>query len=155
MGDLERNGQELSACQQYRTLLAVSDAIVLHRDLEALFHDLAGRLHLVVRFDYLACSLHDAANNTMRLHVLETTEPIPTEAPRPFSIEEDPAGSVLQTQYPQIVSMSLFMPCRLSTLANASGAGWSHEPRLCTRCYKGSQHGKDRKPEPAGVTTVK
>src|SRR5260370_40928483 len=40
----------------------------------------------------------------MRLHVLETTEPIPTEASGPFSIEEDPAGSVLQTQRPLIVS---------------------------------------------------
>src|SRR5260370_32383317 len=77
MSNLERNGQALSACQQYGTLLAVSEAIVSHRDLATLFHDLAGRLHLVVRFDYLACVLHDATSKTMRLHVLETTEPIP------------------------------------------------------------------------------
>src|SRR5882762_7967851 len=100
MGNLERNGQSLSADQQYRTLLAVSEAIVSHRDLATLFHDLAGRLHLVVRFDYLACSLYDATSNAMRLHTLETTEPIPAEAPRPFSVEEDPAGVVLQTQHP-------------------------------------------------------
>src|SRR5258707_6308307 len=100
MGTLERNGQELSACRQYGPLLAVSQAIVSHRDLATLFHDLAGRLHLVVRFDYLACSLHDATSNTMRLHVLETTEPIPAQAPRPYSVEEDPAGSVWQTQHP-------------------------------------------------------
>jgi formate hydrogenlyase transcriptional activator len=104
MGDLERDGQELSAGPQYRTLLAVSEAIVSHRDLTTLFHDLAGRLHLVVRFDYLACVLHDATSNTMRLHVLETTEPVPAEAPRPSSLEEDPAGIVLQTQHPLIVS---------------------------------------------------
>src|SRR5260370_42712511 len=104
MGNLERNGQALSACQQYRTLFAVSEAIVSHRDLATLFHDLAGRLHPVVRFDYLACSLHDAASNTMRLHILETTEPIPSPAPRPFSVEEDPAGIVWQTQHPLIVS---------------------------------------------------
>ena len=104
MGDLERDGQALSAGQQYRTLLAVSEAIVSHRDLATLFHDLAGRLHLVVRFDYLACSLHDATSNTMRPHVLETTEPIPDPAPRPSSVEEDPAGIVLQTQHPLIVS---------------------------------------------------
>jgi formate hydrogenlyase transcriptional activator len=104
MGDFQRNGQELSACQQYQTLLAVSDAIVSHRDLGTLFHDLAGRLHLVVRFDYLACVLHDATSNTMRLHVLETTEPIPAQAPRPFSVEEDPGGIVWQTQHPLIVS---------------------------------------------------
>src|SRR6202030_3925576 len=104
MGNLERNGQVLSACQQYRTLLAVSEAIVSHRDLGTLFHDLAGRLHLVVRFDYLACVLHDATSNTMRLHVLETTEPIPAQAPPPSSVEEDPAGIVLQTQHALIVS---------------------------------------------------
>src|SRR5438132_9004804 len=100
MGNLERDGQALSACRQYRTLLAVSEAIVSHRDLATLFHDLAGRLHLVVRFDYLACVLHDATSNTMRLHVLETTEPIPAQAPRSFSLEEDPGGIVLQTQHP-------------------------------------------------------
>src|SRR3984893_10904315 len=104
MGNLERNGQELSACQQYRTLLAVSEAIVSHRDLATLFDDLAGRLHLVVRFDYLACVLHDATSNTMRLHVLETTEPIPVQPPVPLSVEADPAGTVLQTQHPLIVS---------------------------------------------------
>src|SRR6266436_3732244 len=104
MRNLERDGQALSACQQYRTLLEVSEAIVSHRDLATLFHDLAGRLHLVVRFDYLACVLHDATSNTMRLHVLETTEPIPAEAPRSFSVEEDPAGIVWQTQHPLIIS---------------------------------------------------
>src|SRR5260370_24878348 len=104
MGNLERNGQELSACQQYGTLLAVSEAIVAHRDLATLFHDLAGRLHLVVRFDCLACVLHEATSNTMRLHVLETTEPIPVQAPVPLAVEEDPAGTVLQTQHPLIIS---------------------------------------------------
>src|SRR6202165_6364488 len=103
MGTLCREGQVLSPCQQYQTLLAVSEAIVSHRDLATLFHDLAGRLHLVVRFDYLACTLHDATSNTMRLHVLETTEPIPAQAPRPYSVEVDPAGIVWQTQHRLIV----------------------------------------------------
>src|SRR5437016_2304508 len=98
MAALERDGQELSANQQYRTLLAVSEAIISHRDLATLFHDLAGRLHLVVRFDYLACVLHDATSNTMPLHVLETTEPIPDQPPRSYSVEEDPGGIVWQTQ---------------------------------------------------------
>src|SRR5713226_7029760 len=104
MGNLERNGHESSACRQYQTLLAVSEAIVSHRDLATLFHNLAGRLHLVVRFDYLACVLHDVTSNTMRLHVLETTEPIPAQAPARLSIEEDPLGIVLQTQHSLIVS---------------------------------------------------
>ena len=103
MGSFERNGQAFSACEQYRTLLAVSEAIVSHRDLATLFHDLAGRLHLVVRFDYLGCTLHDPTTNTMRLHVLETTEPKSPKSPHQ-TVEEDPGGSVLQTQQPLIVS---------------------------------------------------
>src|SRR3982074_1168821 len=100
MTTLEQDVLALSACQQYQTLLAVSEAIVSHRYLATLFHDLAGRLHLVVRFDYLACVLHDATSNVMRLHVLETTEPIPAQAPRADSVDDDPAGSVLLAQQP-------------------------------------------------------
>src|SRR6266404_1683100 len=103
MRNPERDGRALSACQQYQTLLAVSAAIIAHRDLGALFHELANRLHQVVRFDYLACILHDATSDTLRLHVLETTEPISIQALPPM-VEDDPAGSVLQTQHPLIVS---------------------------------------------------
>ncbi len=94
MGTLERDGRELSAGQQYRTLLAVSAAIVAHRDLTTLFHDLAGRLHLVVHFDYLVCVLHDAANNTMRRHILETSDPSPIQALTALAVEEGPGGWV-------------------------------------------------------------
>jgi hypothetical protein len=69
------DGQATAACEAHRALLAVSEAIVSHRDLSALFHELAGRLHPVVRFDYLCLVLHEAASNTMRLHVLEASEP--------------------------------------------------------------------------------
>src|SRR5437660_1511819 len=78
------------------TLLAVSEAIVSHRDLSALFHELAGRLHQVVRFDYLALLLHEAENNTLRLHVLEP--PDPAAAPVSLAVGETPARLVWQTQ---------------------------------------------------------
>ena len=104
MGDPSCSASSLASCQQYGTLLAVSEAIVSHRDLATLFHDLAGRLHLIVRFDYLACVLHDATSNMMCLHVLETAEPIPSSAPGPFSVDDDPAGIVWQTQQSLIVS---------------------------------------------------
>jgi formate hydrogenlyase transcriptional activator len=87
---------------RYEALLAVSAAIVAHRDLYALFHDLAGRLRQVVRFDYLTLVLHDAATNTMRMHVLEPPEP--TEPAIVLPPEEDPAGLVWQTQQPLITS---------------------------------------------------
>jgi formate hydrogenlyase transcriptional activator len=85
-------------------LLAVSEAIVSHRDLSALFHELAGRLRQVVRFDYLALVLHEAATNTMRLHVLETVEPVPPGTVIVLPPEEDPAGLVWQTQQALITS---------------------------------------------------
>src|SRR5438445_9220097 len=103
MGDLARDKQVVS-CQQYRALLAVAEAIVSHRDLHALFHDLAGRLHQVVRFDYLALVLHDAASNTFRPHILETAEPTPIPPVPPLPVEDDPAGWVLDTQQLLIIS---------------------------------------------------
>jgi formate hydrogenlyase transcriptional activator len=105
MGTHPVSAETLSASQKYSALLEVAEAIVSHRDLPALFHGLAGPLHRVVQFDYLALTLHDATSNTMRLHVLETAETtIPDQASRPGPIEEEPAGTVLQTQHPLIVS---------------------------------------------------
>lgn len=100
MADLLRDGQALS----YRTLLAVAEAIVSHRDLQALFHDLAGWLQQVVGFDYLALLLHDAASDTLRLHLLESAEPLPAQPPKVTPVEGDPMELVLQTQKPLILS---------------------------------------------------
>ena len=104
MGKLERNGLELSAGQQYQTLLAISTAIVSHRDLSALFHELAGRLHPVVRFDNLALLLHEAEGNTLRLHVLERLGPTLPSAPVSLPVGEVPAGLVFESQQPFILS---------------------------------------------------
>ena len=90
------DGQATATGDRYRALLAVSEAIVAHRDLSALFHELAGRLHQVVQFDALALVLHEAATNTMRLHVLETSEPIPHPLVIVLPVEDDPAGLVWQ-----------------------------------------------------------
>src|SRR5262249_35963633 len=104
MSSAHLDGQSTAACDAHRALLAVSEAIVSHRDLSALFHELAGRLHQVVRFDYLALVLHEAASNTMRLHVLEASEPTPPPPVTALPLEGDPAGWVWQTQHPLIVS---------------------------------------------------
>ena len=74
------DGPATTSCEPYRALLAVAEAIVSHRDLPELFHELAERLHRVVQFDYLAVILHDAETNTMHRHVLETREPSPPPA---------------------------------------------------------------------------
>src|ERR1700674_798606 len=104
MASAPSDAQAQSADQRYRALLAVSEAIVSHRDLSALFHELAGRLHQVVRFDYLGLSLHEATSNTMRPHVLEGTEPVPLPSAPVLPLEEDPAGWVWQIQQARIFS---------------------------------------------------
>jgi formate hydrogenlyase transcriptional activator len=100
--DLMRDGQMLFPSQEYRTLLAVSEAIVSHRDLRALIHDLAGLLHQVMRFEYLILGLHDPATKTMRPHVLETSQPIAPHLQLPASMPVDgcPMGRVWLTQKP-------------------------------------------------------
>jgi formate hydrogenlyase transcriptional activator len=102
MTNAQLDGHSTANGDRYRALLAISGAIVSHRDLHALFHDLADRLHQVVCFDYLTLVLHEAATNTMRMHVLEPPEP--TEPAIVLPPEEDPAGLVWQTQQPLITS---------------------------------------------------
>jgi formate hydrogenlyase transcriptional activator len=101
MSSLAPNELTVASRQQYRTLLAVAEAIISHRDLHALFHDLADRLHRVVRFDYLILVLHDGASNTMRRHILEPSSPI--DAPSIIAVEEGPSGWVWQNQQPLII----------------------------------------------------
>ena len=104
MASAPSDAQAQSADQRYRALLAVSEAIVSHRDLSALFHELAGRLHQVVRFDYLILCLHDATSNTIRMQVLEPAEPALPPLSMNEHVAESPAGLVWQTQQAQIFS---------------------------------------------------
>ncbi len=60
------------ARDRIRLLLEVSEAIVSHRDLSALFRDLAQRLPTVAPFDFIGLILHDPTRNVMKVHVLET-----------------------------------------------------------------------------------
>jgi formate hydrogenlyase transcriptional activator len=92
--------------RQLEALLEVSEAIAQQRDLPALFHDLAGRLHSVVDFDFLSLVLHDPAKNVMRLHVLETRVPGEKVAGSESPVEGNPSGWVWQTQQPFVVADS-------------------------------------------------
>ena len=90
--------------RQLEALLEVSEAIAQQRDLPALFHDLAARLHSVIEFDYLSLVLHDPARNVMRLHILETQLPGAKPVGSETSVEDNPSGWVWQTQQPFVVS---------------------------------------------------
>jgi formate hydrogenlyase transcriptional activator len=99
-----RELEAMAIGDQHRALLAVSQAIVLHRDLPTLFQELGGPLHQVVRFEILALVLHEPTSNTMRLQILETIAPTGLPPGLTLSIEDDPAGWVLQNQRPLIIS---------------------------------------------------
>lgn len=100
----DAGGQVEADEDRYRALLAVSEAIISHRDLPALLHGLAGQLLSVVQFDALSVVLYEPARGTMRLHVLETGEPVPSGFEIVLRPEDDPAGLVWQTQQPLITS---------------------------------------------------
>src|SRR6266436_1521166 len=89
--------------RQLEALLEVSEAIAQQRDLPALFHDLAGRLHSVIEFDFLSLVLHDPVRNVMRLHILEAYIPTEKVAGTESPIEGHPSGWVWQTQQPLII----------------------------------------------------
>ena len=97
-------GQAATIDDRYQSLLAISEAIISHRYLSSLFHDLAGQLGRVVHFDYLALVLHEGETSSMRLHVLETCEPVPPGTVIVLPVEDDPAGLVWQTQQPLLTS---------------------------------------------------
>ena len=105
MGELLPSAQAIPPVEQYRALLAVSEAIVAHRDLSRACStnwpagfikwcaSITSRLHL-----------HEAASNILRMHVLEAVEPTAILPALCFPVEESPAGLAWQTQQPHITS---------------------------------------------------
>ncbi|HUI75748.1 MAG TPA: sigma 54-interacting transcriptional regulator [Candidatus Acidoferrum sp.] len=89
--------------RQLEALLEVSEVIAQQRDLPALFHDLAERLHSVIEFDFLTLVLHDPVQNVMRLHILESRVPGEKDTGNEAPVEKYPSGWVWQTQQPFIV----------------------------------------------------
>ncbi|HET8579905.1 MAG TPA: GAF domain-containing protein, partial [Nitrospiraceae bacterium] len=89
-----------------RLLLEVSESIASHRDLTALFRDLAKRLPSVVRFEFIALILHDPERNVMKTHTLGTSEGESIPPGFELPMEESAGGWVFSTQQPLVV------PCR-------------------------------------------
>jgi formate hydrogenlyase transcriptional activator len=101
------NRPSTSPCEaladRYQALLEVAQAISAHRDLHALFQDLAQRLPRVVHVNFVALTLHDPARNTMRLHTIQANVPADLVGGHEGPIEDSPAGLVWQTQQPILV----------------------------------------------------
>jgi formate hydrogenlyase transcriptional activator len=88
---------------RYAALLRVSQTLAMHRSNAELFRVLAGELHQVVPFDYLALILHDPDANEMRLVVLEPEgSPAPPFSSQPVEAE-GPAATAWLTQQPLVI----------------------------------------------------
>ena len=93
--------------RQLEALLEVSEAIAQQRDLPALFHDLAERLHRVIEFDFLTLILHNPKTNRMRLHVLEAQEVHEDPTGAEYPIESTPSGLVWESQHPFVLAETI------------------------------------------------
>src|ERR1700733_4755083 len=88
----------------HQSLLDVSQAILQHRDLAGLFRDLAVRLRAIIPVDFLNLVLYDAASNSMRLHILESTTDLEPDVPEmEFPPDESPSGWVYVHQEPLVI----------------------------------------------------
>ena len=84
--------------ERYQALLEVAQAISIHRDLHALFQDLAQRLPRVVHVNFVVLTLHDSERNTIRVHTIQANVPADLIGGHEGPVEESPAGLVWQTQ---------------------------------------------------------
>ena len=89
--------------ERYQALLEVAQAISVHRDLHALFRDLAQRLPRVVHVNFIVLTLHDSERDTIRVHTIQANVPADLIGGHEGPVEESPAGLVWQTQQPILV----------------------------------------------------
>ena len=99
---LEREAVSRSR-DQLRLLFEVSDAVASHRDLTALFRDLARRLPAVVPFEVIALFLHDPDKDVMRVHMLGTAEADRIPPGLEVPVAESFSGTVFTTQEPVVI----------------------------------------------------
>jgi formate hydrogenlyase transcriptional activator len=94
-----------STGSRYEALLRVSESLASHRTIPELFHVLAGHLHEIVPFDYLALVLHDEQRDELRLAVLE-----PSDLIVPFSSKRIDAGAPAADVWDRQQSMVAAIP---------------------------------------------
>ncbi len=92
-----------TVAERYQALLEVAEAIAAHRDVHELFRDLARRLPRVVQVNFVSLSLHDPAENRMRLQTIQANVPADLVGGHEEPLDETPAGMVWQSQRPILV----------------------------------------------------
>jgi formate hydrogenlyase transcriptional activator len=90
--------------ERYEALLEVAESIALHRQLSTLFSDLSRCLARLVSFDFISLTLLDPKEKVVRLHLLETDQPIVGERPESTPIDQTATGLALQTRRPVYVA---------------------------------------------------
>jgi formate hydrogenlyase transcriptional activator len=93
-----------SRVQHYEALLEALESLTRHDDLPRLFHELAQRLRKVVEFDFISVMLHDPAEDVMRLHILESDQPMNIGLGPSLPPSQSPGGWVWRSQEPMVIS---------------------------------------------------
>jgi formate hydrogenlyase transcriptional activator len=85
---------------RYETLLEVAESIAAHRQLSTLIAELSRCLKRLVSFDFIGLTLLDPKERVLRLHVLETDQPLDLPEPPVTRYEDGPTIETLQTRQP-------------------------------------------------------
>jgi formate hydrogenlyase transcriptional activator len=93
-----------SRVQHYEALLEALESLTRHDDLTRLFHELAQRLRKVIEFDFISVMLHDPAEDVMRLHILESDQPMNIGLGPSLPPSQSPGGWVWRSQEPMVIS---------------------------------------------------
>ena len=88
---------------RYETLLEVAESIAAHRQLSTLFADLSRLLKRLVPFDFISLTLVDTKERVVRLHILETEQPLIGKPPKSTPYDQTPTIVALQTRRPYYI----------------------------------------------------
>ncbi len=88
---------------RYETLLEVAESIALHRQLSTLFADLSRLLKRLVPFDFISLTLIDTKQRVVRLHILETEQPVHGTPLGSTPFEQTPTIAALETRRPYYI----------------------------------------------------
>jgi formate hydrogenlyase transcriptional activator len=88
---------------RYETLLEVAESISAHRQLSTLFADLSRLLKRLVPFDFISMTLVDHKERVVRLHILETDQPILGKTPGGTPFDQTPTIVALETRRPYYI----------------------------------------------------
>ena len=100
---LRPGGASTRGTDQLRLLVQVSEAIATHRDLPALFRDLAKRLPSMVAFEFIGLFLHDHEKNVMRVDLLGTADADSIPPGLELPVDGSFSGLTFTTQRPIII----------------------------------------------------